>query len=133
MIDSSYLRKEIRYKHMHMHDHDHNRPGKPNRTEPALKSYPTKQIPLPPPNPALSLQPTNQPTSPVYQTVGPKNLPVALGLGFGTLTAVSILSMLLFATLTPHHDGMDVLVKLSARMMTMVEMARPTSSPAEVM
>lgn len=83
------------------------------------------QIPL-----SLSNQPTNRI---VYQTVGPKNLPVADGLGFGTLTAVSMLSMLLFATLTPHQEGMEVFVRLRARMMTMVAMARPTSRPAEVM
>ena len=41
--------------------------------------------------------------------------------------------MLLLATLTPHQLGMEVLVRLTARMMTMVQMARPVSRPAEVM
>ncbi len=70
---------------------------------------------------------------PIYQTVGPKNLPGALGFGFGYLTAVSRLSMLLFATLTPHQLGIDVFVRLMARIMTIVQIASPVSRPAEVM
>ncbi len=69
----------------------------------------------------------------LYQLVGPKNLPVALGLGFVILTAVSKLSALLFATLTPHQLVIFVLVRLRDKMITIVQMAKPTSSPAEVM
>ena len=68
-----------------------------------------------------------------YQTVGPKNLPVAVGFGFGILIAASKLSILLFATLTPHQLGIDVFVGLTARIMTIVQMANPVSSPADVM
>ena len=87
--------------------------------------------------------PTNSPSTPLttifpqpkhtYQTVGPKNLPVALGFGFVILTAASKLSILLFATLTPHQLGIDVFVRLTARMITIVQIANPVSRPADVM